>query len=445
MSIGLEPVVKVNNSSFSQNWKPYPAYKDSCIIWLGEVPEHWGITRLKFSAKLNMGQSPSSEECNFEGEGTPFLQGNAEFGEQNPTPKLYCSTTRKHAQSGDFLLSVRAPVGALNLADQKYGIGRGLCAITPFVKQLESGYTWYLLSVVRNELNMVATGSTYEAVAVDQVGDIHCILPYLPEQRAIASFLDRETASIDTLISKKERLIALLKEKRAALISHAVIKGLDPDVPMKDSGMEWLGEIPAHWGETNTSALFMENKKKNKGAKEANLLSLSYGNIVRKDINSNEGLLPETFDTYQIVKPGFIVLRLTDLQNDKRSLRVGHVNEKGIITSAYVALVKKSDAVESTQYFYYLLHTYDIIKVFYGMGAGVRQSLNFNELKKLRLLLPTPIEQTAINNFINRETNKIDLLIPKIREAIEKLQEYRTALISAAVTGKIDVRKGGIK
>ncbi len=208
---------------------------------------------------------------------------------------------------------------------------------------------------------------------------------------------------------------------------------------MKNSGVEWLGEIPAHWDETITSALFMENKRKNKGTQETNLLSLSYGNIVRKDINSNEGLLPETFKAYQIVYPGHIILRLTDLQNDKRSLRVGHVNEKGIITSAYTSLVKKSNAVESSQYFYYLLHTYDLKKVFYGLGGGVRQSLNFNELKKLRLLSPPSVEQTAIANFINSKTTQIDSLISKINKAIKTLQEYRTALISAAVTGKIDV------
>ena len=202
----------------------------------------------------------------------------------------------------------------------------------------------------------------------------------------------------------------------------------------KDSGVEWIEEVPEHWGETITSALFMDNKKKNKGTQETNLLSLSYGNIIRKDINTNDGLLPETFEAYQIVDSGYIILRLTDLQNDKKSLRVGHVNEKGIITSAYTGLRKKSDAVECPKFFYYLLHTYDIIKVFYGMGAGVRQSLNFNELRKLRLLLPLPEEQSAIAAFLDRETVRIDILIKKKERQIELLQEKRAALISHAVT-----------
>lgn len=202
----------------------------------------------------------------------------------------------------------------------------------------------------------------------------------------------------------------------------------------KDSGVEWIEEVPEHWGETITSALFMDNKKKNKGTQETNLLSLSYGNIIRKDINTNDGLLPDTFEAYQIVDSGYIILRLTDLQNDKKSLRVGHVNEKGIITSAYTGLRKKSDAVECPKFFYYLLYTYDIIKVFYGMGAGVRQSLNFNELRKLRLLLPLPEEQSAIAAFLDRETVHIGNLIKKKERQIELLQEKRAALISHVVT-----------
>jgi type I restriction enzyme S subunit len=392
------------------------------VEWLGEVPVGWEIIRIKYCSRINMGQSPSSEDCNIEGIGLPFLQGNAEFNLINPIPNQYCEVARKVSQKGDLLISVRAPVGALNIANQDYGIGRGLCGITTNDHNFNSTFCWYLLHHVRVELNMNATGSTYDAVSAADVGNMVIVFPPLPEQRTIAAFLDRETGRID------------------ALISHAVTKGLDPDVKMKDSGVEWLKEVPEHWGETITSALFMDNKKKNKGTKETNLLSLSYGNIIRKDINTNDGLLPDTFEAYQIVYPGYIVLRLTDLQNDKRSLRVGHVNENGIITSAYTGLRKKSDAVECSKYFYYLLHTYDIIKVFYGMGAGVRQSLNFNELRKLRLLLPPPEEQRAIATFLDRETGRIATLTAKIQESISKLREYRTALISAAVTGKIDVR-----
>ena len=227
--------------------KPYPEYKDSGVDWIGEIPVHSEVKRLKYIADLNMGQSPPSEEYNSDQLGTPFLQGNAEFGPHHPTPKIYCPAAKKRANPGDILLSVRAPVGALNVADQEYGIGRGLCAIRSRTNHLEQHYAKYLLEVVRTELHVVATGSTYDAVTVDEVSNLTCVVPPFSEQTQIANFLDRKTGQIDELIRIKERRIELLQEQRTVLINQAVTKGLDPTVEMKPSGVEWIGEIPAHW------------------------------------------------------------------------------------------------------------------------------------------------------------------------------------------------------
>lgn len=202
--------------------------------------------------------------------------------------------------------------------------------------------------------------------------------------------------------------------------------------------IEWLGEIPEHWEVGLLSSLFVDNKEKNAGMKNNNLLSLSYGRIIQKDIDTNEGLLPESFESYQIVHPGYIVLRLTDLQNDKKSLRTGFVKETGIITSAYTGLAKKSKSIGDERYFHLYLHTFDLHKGFYGMGAGVRQGLNFDELKKLKFLLPPTNEQTLIADFLDRETAKIDTLIAKQERMIELLNEKRSALISHAVTKGLD-------
>ncbi|OIP67952.1 MAG: hypothetical protein AUK43_17860 [Oscillatoriales cyanobacterium CG2_30_40_61] len=205
----------------------------------------------------------------------------------------------------------------------------------------------------------------------------------------------------------------------------------------KDSGVDWLGKIPEHWEVMPAFAVFKEQCLRNKNLVEKNLLSLSYGRIIKKDFESNYGLLPESFETYQIVNPGNIILRLTDLQNDKKSLRVGIVKEKGIITSAYLCLNTQHIYAE---YAYKLLHNYDILKVFYNMGSGIRQNMNFKDLKRLPILVPPPEEQKAIVFFIDNESEKIDLAIAQIEKEIELIQEYRTTLISDAVTGKIDVR-----
>ncbi len=199
----------------------------------------------------------------------------------------------------------------------------------------------------------------------------------------------------------------------------------------KDSGVEWLGEVPGHWGVAPFYSVAAERDESNTGMLEDNLLSLSYGRIIRKDINSNDGLLPESFETYQIVRPGDIVFRLTDLQNDQRSLRTAIVEETGIITSAYVAT--RPMGVDP-RYLGQLLRAYDVTKVFYSMGGGLRQSMKYSDLKRLPLLLPPRGEQSAIATFLDRETTKLDTLIAKQAKLLELLQEKRQALISHAVT-----------
>jgi type I restriction enzyme S subunit len=199
----------------------------------------------------------------------------------------------------------------------------------------------------------------------------------------------------------------------------------------KDSRVEWLGEVPIHWDVKPLCAVVAERSESNKGMREENLLSLSYGRIVPKDITSNDGLLPDSFETYQIVKPGDIVFRFTDLQNDKRSVRTALVEETGIITSAYLAVVPTG---VHSGYLSYLCRAYDVTKVFYSMGGGLRQSLRFVDLKRLPTLLPPLSEQTAISTFLDRETAKIDQLVTEQQRLIELLNEKRQAVISHAVT-----------
>ncbi len=199
----------------------------------------------------------------------------------------------------------------------------------------------------------------------------------------------------------------------------------------KPSGVEWLGEVPEHWAVAPLCARAAERRSRNEGMQEDNLLSLSYGNIVRKDIASNDGLLPESFETYQIVEPGDTVLRLTDLQNDQRSIRTGVVRERGIITSAYLAIRPVSIDAD---YLSLLLRAYDSQKAFYSMGSGLRQSMKYDDLKRLPLLVPQPAEQRAIAAFLDRETAKIDALIAEQEKLSELLAEKRQAVISHAVT-----------
>ncbi|WP_421234259.1 hypothetical protein [Aeromonas enteropelogenes] len=200
----------------------------------------------------------------------------------------------------------------------------------------------------------------------------------------------------------------------------------------KDSGVEWVGDMPRHWQSKPAFAVVTDECIKNSAGAESNVLSLSYGNIVERDVETNFGLLPESFNTYQIVNPGDIILRLTDLQNDKRSLRVGRSTLQGIITSAYLKLSCSGEL--NDRYAYRLLHSYDTTKVFYGMGGGLRQSMKFEDFRRLPFLVPPLEEQRTIAAFLDYETARIDRLIAQQQRLIELLKEKRQAVISHAVT-----------
>lgn len=203
----------------------------------------------------------------------------------------------------------------------------------------------------------------------------------------------------------------------------------------KPSGIPWAPEIPAEWKSEPFFAVAKPNKIKNTGIAERNLLSLSYGRVVRKNIDTTFGLLPESFETYQIVDTGHIVFRLTDLQNDKVSLRSALVTEKGIITSAYLAV--KFSSLDA-KYADYLMRSYDKSAVFYELGGGVRQSAKYDDLKWMPVLTPPMLEQKSIAAFLDEKTAAIDDLIAKKEKLLELLAEKRTALITQAVTKGLD-------
>jgi len=193
--------------------------KESDVNWIGKIPEHWEIKRIKETSQVIMGQSPSSTSYVDEGEGEPFMQGNAEFGDYSPTAKVWCNEVKKYAVDGDILLSVRAPVGAVNVADGTFGIGRGLCAIR---SKKKNQYKYYLTKCLTEYFNSIATGSTYVAISVEDVRNTLTPNPPALEQQAIAEFLDARTEEIDLVIKNIEMHITKLNELRIAMINDAV-------------------------------------------------------------------------------------------------------------------------------------------------------------------------------------------------------------------------------
>lgn len=213
---------------------------------------------------------------------------------------------------------------------------------------------------------------------------------------------------------------------------------IKPYTAYKRTNLAWLPQVPEHWNVVKAGLQFSDNKNKNSELEENNILSLSYGRIISKLGNENAGLTPASYEGYQIVEPGYIILRLTDLQNDKRSLRVGLAEQKGIITSAYVGLKPNQNTV--SKYYYYLLHYLDLIKYFYSLGGGVRQSSDFNEIRKQMILFPPPAEQTAIAEFLDRKTAQIDTAIAKKQQLIELLKEQKQNRIDNLLAGDENIK-----
>lgn len=263
------------------------------------------------------------------------------------------------------------------------------------------------------------------------------ISPDMLEQKKIADFLDTKCSEIDAISADIQKEIEILEQYKRSVVTEAVTKGLNPDAEMKDSGIEWVGNIPVHWDVRPLYYYFAERKKKNYLGQEQNLLSLSYGKVIRKDINTSEGLLPDSFNGYNIIEPGDIVLRLTDLQNDKRSLRTGLVKEHGIITSAYVTLKAAKEVVP--EYFHYLLHAYDVMKVLYNMGNGVRQGLNYSELSKMHIVAPPLDEQKNIAARLDCVCKGIESIIASKKQQLAVIDSYKKSLIYEYVTGKKEV------
>lgn len=297
-------------------------------------------------------------------------------------------------------------------------------------------YYYYLMVDNTKELLHLAKNMRH-SFSEEDFGRIKAPVPPINEQKRIANFLDTKCTEIDALVADIQSQIDTLEQYKRSIITEVVTKGLDKNVEMKESGIPWIGKIPADWKVHPVFFYFGERKNINRLGNESNLLSLSYGNVIRKDINTNGGLLPATFNTYNIVEPGDIIIRPTDLQNDKRSLRTGLVTEHGIITSAYIDLMPIRKL--SSEYYHYLLHSYDIMKVFYNMGNGVRQGLNFSEFGKLKILEPPMQQQNRIATYLNQKNEKIDSAISDKRRQLTLLDSYKKSLIYEYVTGKKEV------
>lgn len=418
--------------------------KDSGIPWIGKVPSTWIPKKIKNAVSMiGSGTTPPSSNFLYYDDGIfPWIQSGDIYGKLEiheasvsindiavkllPALKIY---------THDFLVIAMYGGSVGNIAISKIDacVNQACCCIKPD-NQNYIKFIFYWIFMCKSDFLRVSEGGGQPNISQAKIKNQYYMQPTFEEQKRIADFLDTRCAEIDTFAADIQSQIDTLEQYKRSVITEAVTKGLNPDAEMRDSGIDFVGDIPAHWAVHPLYYYFGERKNKNVFSQETNLLSLSYGRIIRKDINSNGGLLPESFNTYNIIEAGDIIIRPTDLQNDKRSLRTGLSKEHGIITSAYIAL--KPIRPVNVAYFHYLLHAFDVMKVFYNMGNGVRQGLNFSEFSRLMVFEPTLEEQNAITAHLDAKCAEIDGIIADKKTQMETLDEYKKSLIFEYVTGK---------
>lgn len=433
--------------------KRYETYKDSGAEWIGEIPESWNMVSLKYSDETIMGQSPNSNDYLTEplNSSLPFLQGNAEFSDLYPTPKLWCNSANKHSEVNDILISVRAPIGAINISDQVYGIGRGLCAIRGLDHSYK--YLYYFLLSANKFLNVQGTGSTFTAISTSVLKDLKIPAISLKEQTNIVTYLDHQTGLIDNIIAQKEQIIKKLKEQRQAIINEAVTKGLNPNTPIKDSGVEWLGEIPEHWNtvkfrfkfETTKGLTITKSDLQDEGIPCVNYgeIHSKYGFEVDPEVNKLKCVSEDYMETNKnsLLSKGDFVFADTS-EDIEGSGNFTHLNSDVPTFAGYHTIIARLIDNSNYRYFAYFFDSSTYRTQIQNLVKGVKVYSITNKILKDTVLLCPPVEeQQTIAEYIDNKTVKIFSAIQQTEQSIQKLKEYRQSIISEAVTGKIDVRE----
>jgi len=449
----MSEAMKEHDGTKNRRFKPYPSYKGSGVEWLGDIPAHWESCALGRAFGVQGGFAFRSED--FVADGIPVVRmsnlkaGQIDLNQAVRIPETLASEAFA-LRAGDLLVGMSGSISNyawLTELDVPCQLNQRVGRV---YERSGSGYLRFAMYVLGSlpaiyQVDLLAAGTAQQNISAWQLEHIRLTLPPRGEQRAIAAFLDRETAEVDALVAKKERLIEQLHERRSALITRTVTKGLDQNVPTKDSGVEWLGEIPVHW-----------EVKRLKYLGDA-IIGLTYepSDVVGTD---DEGVLVLRASN---VKDGHIALEDNVFVRcaipDRLRTKPGDI----LICSrsGSRALIGKSAKIDGTTVGLtfgtfmtvfrsvcndYLFYVFNSMLFEYQSGAFLTSTINqltVNNLKDFTVPVPPDGEQSAITNFLGRETAKIDALVTTVSDAIGRLKELRTSLISAAVTGKIDVRE----
>ena len=424
---------------------PYPAYKPTVVPWLGGVPEHWEVRRLGSIAGLINGATPSTSVSEY-WDGhilwvTPDDLGkltNRYIGDsaRRITESGYkaCATTIAPASS--IAISTRAPIGHIGILQSEGCVNQGCRLLVPG-SSIQPEYLHYTLSNSRSSLASLGQGSTFTELSRTLLAAFCFPLPPIPEQRAIVRYLDHVDRRIRRYVAAKRKLIALLEEEKQAVVNQAVTRGLDPNIRLKPSGVEWLGDVPEHWETMRARFLFREIDTRSTSGRETHLsmsqtLGLVPSNLVE------QSLISDSYVGGKLCQEGDLVLNRL-----KAHLGVFAVAKQvGVISPDYSVFRNRGSV--HMGYFFRVLRLPALRAELRTRAKGIVEGfwrLYTDDFFDIRLPVPPPVEQQAIVKYIEEATGSIDNSIARARRQIELVNEYRTRLIADVVTGKLDVRE----
>ncbi|MEX3913729.1 restriction endonuclease subunit S [Bacillus paralicheniformis] len=426
--------------------------------WYGGIPKNWDYTKVKFLFKVKNGGTPKSEIKEYWDENgiiwfTPediSKEGKTISNSKRKISELGLkNSSASYVKSSSLVLSTRAPIGNLKLSTIKFTTNQG-CKSLENNPHVDMDYYYYIFSIAKEYLNSLGQGTTFLELSNSALKNTVVPLPDLCTQKVIANFLNKKTQNIDDLIIKKLKLIELLEEKRQSMITEAVTRGLNTNVKMKDSGVEWIGEIPEHWSvqkikkvaEINSSNV---DKKSIKGEVEVllcNYVDVYYNNQITENLEFMKATAkPEQVEKFTLKYNDVIITKDSESPNDIAIPSWVSTDLEGILCGYHLALVRAKVDKLHGHYLYYSLESNSIREQFYSKANGVtRFGLPKEAIKNGIIPCPPLNEQQEIATYLHEKNKEIELVVLELRKQIEKLKEYRKSLIYEAVTGKIEVR-----
>lgn len=416
--------------------------KDSGISWINEIPGNWNVEPIKYSYRLIAGATPESTNADFWDGDIKWITP-ADFktkdvfvtgGSRNLTIEGYKSCSTSMLPIGSIVFSKRAPIGTVAITADKLCTNQGCLGLVEKSSRVLNKFYFYVISIYGEVFNLYGSGTTFKEISANTFANIKLPMPPIQEQKSIVGFLDAKCAEIDALTADIQTQIDILEQYKRSIITEAVTKGLNPDVEMKDSGLKWIGKIPSSWNVMPNKYLMKKKKVICPVYNGEDILSLTMKGVIVRNLDAG-GKMPTSFDGYQRLEPGNLLMCLFDIDVTPRC--IGLIKQAGLSSPAYSQF--ELNGMGNAEYYCYYYTMLDNDKTLLHLAKNLRHSLTEDQLGAISVIVPPVQGQKIIADFLDAKCEEIDKVIAAKIEQLAIIDEYKKSLIYEYVTGKKEV------